>query len=440
MFFTVLCGVLLAVAARAEISYPVTLAECYQRTLAHNPNIQQARLDLERAAGTKLVFASRALPRAKAQFQAGGSVGSLYDEKLAPFAVISADAAQPLFDASIPATRRRGALEVILAQQQLHCIASEQLHAVRVAFWQTVLARELGRIQREIAKRAASNVKREQDRLAAGQVGKQTVRQAEIQSLSLQVDLARIEREQRAAATELALLLGESVATGAVVRLPAPEGKLEYTPLVVDVAVEGGLVMAHRPDLRWLREMIRATREDQRIIEAGLFPFVTLVASGQYVPKSGLYTRSPQIVTGRDPRATEALYGATWAWRVGDNGAIIGASRRVAAGREAMEVTLCRLEENVPCELTVLSGAAEMVAAKMAALRASSLQAEELLQLAEQRVALGESTQLDYRNAQANLLSTQAGLAQAVFEGELARAELDRITGRYLDISLKTKP
>ncbi len=439
-FRTVLCCLLLAVAACAETSYPVTLTECYQRTVAHNPEIQQARLNLERAAGAQLVFAARAFPRARTQFQAGAMQGSLYSEKPAPFAVVGSDAAQPLFDAGIPASRRRGALEVILAQQQLYRVTSEQLYAMRVAFWQTALARELARIQREIAGYAAANEKREQERLAIGQIGKQPVWQAKIQSLNLQVDQAHVEREQRAAATDLALLLGESVATGAVVRLPVPEGKLEYNPLTVDSAVESRRALAQRPDLRWLREMVRATREDQRMIEADLFPFVTLAASGQYVPKSGLYTRAPQIVTGRDPRTTEALGGGTWTWRMGDNGAIIGASRRVAARREAMEVTLRRLEENVPRELAALSGAAETAAAKMAALRASLQQAKELLQLAEQRVALGEATQLDYRNAQANLLSTQTGLAQAAFESELVRADLDRITGRYLDVNLKVKP
>ncbi|MEI8314982.1 MAG: TolC family protein [Verrucomicrobiota bacterium] len=440
MLHTVLCCILLTVLAHADVYYPVTLDECYQKAFIHNPDIQQARLDLERAAGTKLVFTSRAFPRAAAELKAGVSVGDLYAGAMTPIAVISAAAAQPLFDTSIPATLRRGTLEVILAEQQLHRVASEQMHAVRVAFWQTVLARELARIQREIAECIAMNVKREQERLAAGQVGKQAVRQAEIQALNLQVDLSRIEREQRATAIELALLLGESVTTGAVVRLPAPEGILAYTPLVVDVASESGRALVHRPDLCWLREMIRAIRENQSVIEAGLFPFITLASSGQYLPESVLSPHSQGVVPGRNLPKSEVLYGATWMWRVGDNGAIIGASRRVVAAREAMELTLRRLEENVPRELAMLSGATEMTTAKVTALRSSAQQAKELLQLAESRVALGEATQLDYRNAQASLLSTQTGLAQAAFEGELTRAELDRITGHYLDINLKVTP
>ena len=60
-------------------------------------------------------------------------------------------------------------------------------------------------------------------------------------------------------------------------------------------------------------------------------------------------------------------------------------------------------------------------------------EAEELLKLVETRVALGAATQLDFLNAQNNLLSTQTAILQAVFENELARAEFDRVTGRYLD-------
>jgi hypothetical protein len=37
-------------------------------------------------------------------------------------------------------------------------------------------------------------------------------------------------------------------------------------------------------------------------------------------------------------------------------------------------------------------------------------------------------------------LSTQAGILRAVFENESARAEFDRLTGRYLDVGRPAAP
>jgi hypothetical protein len=52
---------LLAPSAPAE---PVRLETVLQRTVENNPEIQRARIELERAAGERLVFHSVALPTA----------------------------------------------------------------------------------------------------------------------------------------------------------------------------------------------------------------------------------------------------------------------------------------------------------------------------------------------------------------------------------------
>ena len=47
---------------RQAETYELTLDECLAQTFANNPEIRRLRLDVERAAGTKLVFTARALP------------------------------------------------------------------------------------------------------------------------------------------------------------------------------------------------------------------------------------------------------------------------------------------------------------------------------------------------------------------------------------------
>jgi outer membrane protein TolC len=434
----VLLGVLLAgslawAGEPAVETYPVTLAECYRQVLVGNADVAQAKLELERAAGTKLTFVARALPRGVVSTQVGAGVGTRYGNG-GPFAFVVADAAQPLVDAGLPAAVRRGNVEVIIAQQNLHSVASARLHAARWAYLRGLQARDLLQIYREVEARLEANTRFQREQLAVGLIAKGPVRQAEIQVLNLQVYVAQLERDQRAAGLDLATLLGTTATTGAVVRLPVPADKLEYLPVTVDVAAESARAVAQRPDLALLRAWIRAAREDQRMIQSGYFPFVNLVLSSRYVPSSELLNaHSSQAVPGRDQRLTETLFGGALTWRVVDNGAVAGASRRVESGRQALEIYLRKLEENVLREVTVVAGQLERIAAKLAALRATVAEAEELLQLAEQRVKLGTATQLDFRNAQGNLLSTQAGLVQAAFENAVARAELDRITGRYLD-------
>ena len=412
---------------------PVTLAECYAQTLERNREIRQKRADVERAAGTKVTFTARALPRFSMQTSAGQSGGSLYDDG-GPYAVVRADVSQPLFDMGIPASLRRGKLEVVIAQQNLNRTVTEQLHATRLAYLRALLSRRLYELHQQIETHLQANVRSAQQRFDVGMASRQTVRQAEIQLLGLKPQLAKAQRDYINAVTELAERKGDELATRGRCQLPHPLGKLEYAALKIDLEKETTQTTERRPDLVLLREFIKASTEDQRMVKAGYYPFVSLAALSQYVPKEGVFTRRPEIVSGQEARVTETRYGMTFTWQVIDFGRVGGQSRQIESGRQTMEITLRRLEENVPRELAVLARTLDSTDAKLDALKQSVAQAEEMLKLVESRIALKEATQLDFLNAQSNLLSTQAGILQAVYENEAARAEFDRLTGRYLDI------
>ena len=55
-------------------------------------------------------------------------------------------------------------------------------------------------------------------------------------------------------------------------------------------------------------------------------------------------------------------------------------------------------------------------------------------------MSLGEATQFDFLKAQSNLLSVRDGIADATFNHEAARADLDRATGRYLQYATTAAP
>jgi outer membrane protein TolC len=119
-------------------------------------------------------------------------------------------------------------------------------------------------------------------------------------------------------------------------------------------------------------------------------------------------------------------------WRIVDNGQVIGASHELAAIQQVYETLLTKLEQNIPRELANVAGSLQSADARREAFLRSVESAEENLRLIEAQVTLGEATQFDFLKAQNNLLSVRAGLLSAVWAHETARAELDHVTGRYL--------
>lgn len=413
---------------------PVTLAECYAQTLERNLEIRRQRADIERAAGIKTVFTARALPQASLNATLGYSGGNLYGAG-GPFAITQANMSQPLFDMGLPASLRRGKLEVVIAQQNLNRVVTGQLHATRLAFLRALLARRLFDLHQQIEAHLQANVRSAQQRLDVGMASRQSVRQAEVQLLSLKPALSKAQRDYVNAVTELDESRGTELGARGRLQLPEPTGNLEYAVLKIDLEKETAQTIQRRPDLVLLRELIKAAAEEKRMVQAGYYPFVALTAFSLYVPKLDVLGGRPEIVSGQDPRQSETRYGAAFTWQVIDAGKVRGASSQVESGRQAMEIALRRLEENVPRELQVLVHTLETIDAKVAALKQSAAEAEELLKLVEARVKLGEATQLDFLNAQSNLLSVRTGILLAVFSNEAARAEFDRLTGRYLDFS-----
>jgi len=314
--------------------HTVTLADCYAKTLAENPDIGKARLELERAAGAKLVFNARALPRLGLGVTAGYSGGSLYAPG-GPFAAAQVTGGQPLFDAGIPASLRRGRIEVAIAQQMLNRTVTEQLHATRLAYLRALLSRRLLEVQRQIETRLQANLRSARQRLDVGGAAQQAVQQAEIQWLNLKPEIARTQRAYLNAVTDLAVRTGQRLAGPGRLQLPEPAGNLEYAAVQFDPDQEAARTVARRPDLGLLREMIRAAEQERRMVQAGYFPFVGLTVLSQYVPKDEIYMNRPEITPGQEARGTETRYGVSFTWQVIDLGRVTGVKRQIESAKQA---------------------------------------------------------------------------------------------------------
>jgi outer membrane protein TolC len=437
-------------------SYDLTLDDCLASTFRQYPEIQRLRTDVERAAGSRTIYRSRALPQLSTQIAVGLRGGDLYkssnietnastsaittntSRELIPtaFSTVAAEFSQPLIDVGIPSSLRRGRLEVVIAQQSLNREVTERLHEARTTFLRALYFRDLIALYADIDQRLLANVESEQHRLDVGTGNEAALKSAKIQELNLQLQLSNLHGDYFTTVTRIAELCGlnlnEDTKGSRQLWLPRPVGELLYEPAKVDLPRESAYALQHRADLQLLRAMVDATAADRQTVQAGYFPLVSLVGTALLIPESYLLTKQTQIVAGQQTESTEGRAGVALSWQIIDNGQVTGQSRKIEATRQIYQITLRKLEQNVPRELATVEGSLQDADARRDALVKSVAEAEENLKLIETQIGLGQATQLDFLNAQSNLLSVRAGLEDATYSHEIARAELDHVTGRYL--------
>src|SRR5205823_491871 len=198
---------------------------------------------------------------------------------------------QPLFDAAVPASFRRGNIEVLIAQQRLNVAIVEQLHTTRVAFYTALYdesLRSLGEAQRE---RLAQNVTTQSDRYRAGQSDRAAIVSAQLLEREIEPHIQNARRGYEGALLTLATTMGNSDET------VTPEGQLQFATINYDADSEISTALAQRADLQLARLLVRAAEEDQRIIEAQYYPALNAVASGLGIPVTVHQTNSGSAIS-----------------------------------------------------------------------------------------------------------------------------------------------
>jgi outer membrane protein TolC len=412
----------------------ISLDAALATTLEKNPAIVEAKIALELAAGRRLVLRSIGLPDVRIQGLAGVQGGQRAGEpETQPFGLARGFFAQPLFDAAVPPSRRRGDVEVLLAQQRLNVAVVEQLHGTRIAFYTALLndsLRELGEAQRQ---RLAENVNTQTERYQAGRSDRGAVASARLLERELDPRIEEVRRGYRGALLTLANFMGRDM--GPTSNIPRPDGALTFAAVGYDLKSETASALSRRPDLNLARLLIRAAEEDQRIIEAAYYPALDATLSGTYIPvtirqsSGGAASSSDNIVS------SEASAGVAFTWRVVDNGRVGGRVVRARAVREMNEISLRQLEANVSLELRRISNNLRAIEQRWKSLSAAIASAEQNVNVVERTLAEGLSSQLEFRNAESSFLETRSALLSTLYQQQVARAEWDRATGRYFQFS-----
>ena len=419
-------------ACYAHTAGAVTLQTVLQTTLERNPAIQEAKSGLEQAAGQRLVFRSVAWPDAELSLPAGVQGGHRAGESgVKGFAVGRGVLTQTLYNAGLPASLRRGDVEVLIAQQQLNVAVVEQLHAARLAFYAALYNRSLESIRTEQRRRLQENVTTQRTRFEAGLADKSALTSATVQASELATQIEGAHRAYLGAQLELASAMAIDPAKAP---LPEPEGELQSVPIRVDLDFETAAALQRRADLKLARLFVRAANEDQRIIAADYYPIVIGSIPGEFVPVTGIH-REGSTSRNQDFIGSEIREKAAYTWRVVDNGKVGGAVLRARSAREINEITCRKLEANIPRELSRIANALKTTEVREESLVSAATAAEESARAVQENLASGLASPLEYRVTQNAFLETKSGLLDAIYQHNLAVAEWDRATGRYFQFS-----
>jgi outer membrane protein TolC len=413
----------------------VTLQAVLQTTLDRNPAIQEAKSGLEQAAGQRLVFRSVVWPDAELSVPAGVQGGHRAGESgVKGFAVGRGVLTQTLFNAGLPASLRRGDVEVLIAQQQLNVAVVEQLHAARLAFYTALYNRSLESIRSEQQRRLQENVTTQRTRFEAGLADKSALTSATVQASELATQIEGAHRAYLDAQLQLALAMAIDPAKAS---LPEPEGELQSVPIRVDLDSEIAGALQRRADLRLARLFVRAANEDQRIIAADYYPAVIGSIPAEFVPVTGIH-REGSTSRNQDFIGSEVRERAAYTWRVIDNGKVGGAVLRARSAREINELTCRKLEANIPRDLSHIANYLKTSEVREKSLVSAATAAEESAHAVQENLASGLASPLEYRVTQNFFLETKSGLLEAIYQHNLAVAEWDRATGRYFQFSEDT--
>ena len=411
----------------------MTLDGVLNATLEKNPAIQQAKANLERAAGRRLVLRSIVWPNLKANVPAGvqgGDRAGSTSTKLFGFA--RGSFTQPLINAAILPSLRRGDIEVLIAEQQLNLAVEQQLHAARVAFYSAIYNRELLSVREKQREHLDENVASQGDRYQAGLVDRSAFTTATVEARELDPLVESARRGYAAAQLQLSQEMGVALSSDVV--LPSPEGELSFAPMDVDLSAETAAALERRTDIKLARLLVRAANEDERIIAAGYYPSAVGSVTGDYIPVTGIHREGSTSRT-QDFNGSEIREGAAYTWQLIDNGKVGGAVLKARKAREINEIELHKLEASVGRDLSRIRNELTGIETRHKSFAAGTDTAEQTASAVQQNLGSGLASQLEYRLAEGSYLKTQTGLLEASYLHNVAQAEWDRASGRYFQFT-----
>lgn len=296
--------------------------------------------------------------------------------------------------------------------------AGQTVLAVRQAYFNYVQS-----IEQVAAAQRAVDASRENVRVTQAQVNVGTspqfnLLQAEVQLAQAQRTLTQTKAAAVQAEQQLAAVVNLPISTA--IDATTPMG-LPTPPPDVEALVKQGL--SNRPEVAQAQAAIQATEAAVDLAAAGLRPIITL-------------TGGPQVLSNNLSTSSNVTWSATLALTLAifDGGLtrakVDQARQQLALSRVQLAQTQQTVEEQVRAAYLNLQQAAESLTSAQAGLTA----AQEALRIANVRFQAGVGTQLEVVTAIQNLAAADAAVVQALFQYNLALAQIDQAVGTQITL------
>lgn len=298
------------------------------------------------------------------------------------------------------------------AEATLQRTVQQVLFQVKQAYYQLLLAQANKRAAERILAQAEENLRVARVRVQAGVAPQFDALQAEVNLANARQGLVRARNGVALAQQSLAALLNLSLDT-----LLEPQEELSITPIPGPLEELIQRAMRQRPELAELAARRAVAEASLELVKSGARP--NLALQGAY------------FLSGTSLESLSANWSVTLALTLNlFDGGLTRARIREAEER-LRQLQVAEAQQRQAIELEVRQSYL-MVQSALAELEASGKaveQAQEALRIANVRYQAGVSPQLEVISAQAALAQAEANRVQALFNYNLAMAQLERATG-----------
>jgi outer membrane protein len=413
----------------AWLTQPMSLVDSLNVALRQNGAILKGQSALEAAHGVVIQTRAIAYPKVR------GMAGYAHDEAVERSPSIGGvnppedqwsgtiRIQQAVYEGGrIRSALRSARLTQDQALLQYQVVVADTLLAVRLAYYDVLLAEQQIVVQEASVKLLTQELENTTQRFKAGAVPRFDVLRAEVAVANERPKLIRARNACRTAKNNLATVLGYTVPMTIWEDIPLTlTGKLEAQPYSIELPTALAQALGRRPELGVLRK------------EEGLRKEGIVSAKSRYVPWVGIFagygagnSRYEEdfwtVVSG--PKAGLALEWDIWDGNL-TKGKVIQARALLQEARVQLDNTTRDVQLQVRTAYSSFLEAREVLESQKKVLE----QAEEALRLAVSRYDAGSSTQLDVLNAETALTEARTTQIQALHDYDAARARLGRAIG-----------
>lgn len=290
---------------------------------------------------------------------------------------------------------------------------------VVMAYFNLLRAEELLKVAIESRDQTAKELEKTETYFRLGSAAKSDVLQQRVQLENTRLDVVVADNGVKKAFADLAYAMNRPLAATFRVDPSVLETDF-FVPAVEDLYREA---LAQRLDLRSSELAADARRKDITTATSGLWP--SLDVSARY---SRYDNESPYRFGSQTSESISWGYAVNW--NVFDRLQTWTSRSKAKANARIAEYELDQARLNVQVEIRQLHNALVEARERAKVSRETIVQSEEELRLAQERFRVGAGTTLDIIVARANLANARGQEVQAKCDFLMARAQLERATGR----------